>query len=195
MHKRLNFEADGATTSASYQTVSAGDSTPFSKEDFSESPGVKPVYAERVHHELGKRRSSPRIQRHFLRYKTVLCHYEAAHSTSQDDEEQLGVTQHRSYLFGLPLVGTYISIAMRYGPLKPFELAINTPRFVYEADDKNLFDEIIDGHLGFDGPVEEATAHWAQRLGLAGNTQLVTKDGYTASLIGVRVCGRQLPPC
>ena len=187
LHGRLVFEADGASSSESHQKGSAQDGPLFLKEDLSSSTHVKPVRVERVHHELEKTRSSRRTQRHFSQYKNSLCHYEAAHTTSQNDEEQLGVTQHRSYLFGLPLMGAYISIAMRYGPLKPFELAINTTRFIYEAQDKSFFDEIVQGHSRISSHVKEPRTHWAQRLELAGNTQLVTQHGFTTSLIGVRI--------
>lgn len=100
------------------------------------------------------------------------------------DENDKNERTHRSYLVGSPLLGTFVNLAVRYGPLSPFNLTLDSPRFIYEKHDKALFDEIMRRAPGFEATPRDVS-QWVAQFNVKPNTQLVGEDDHRCSLLGV----------
>lgn len=126
------------------------------------------------------------VKRQSVIKKTAFFHFQAFQSSLLDRDDDSKESHRRSYLFGLPLIGTYIDLAMRYGPLNPFELAIDTPRFIFENFNRLLFFRVLfeQSQRADANDVER----WARAMKLTGNTQLVNHSGTQMSMFGVSFC-------
>lgn len=92
--------------------------------------------------------------------------------------------QQRSCLVGLPFVGAYVSVAMRYGSLSPISLVLDTPNFIY--DRRNDFSHLMmtDG-APRKGSTAEEVVQWARQWKVKPNTQLIDAWGRQQSILGV----------
>lgn len=124
------------------------------------------------------------VKSRIVTQSNAFFYFKFGQSSSRDSEDGSKESCRQTYLFGLPLIGTYVSLAMRYGSLNPFELAIDIPRLIFESNNKSLFDEIM-----FEHPVtapDDEQVRWARETKLTGNTRLVTFEGHQVSMLGVR---------
>ena len=83
------------------------------------------------------------------------------------------------------MLGTFIKLAMRYGPLSPPSLTLNMPRIIYEEHDKTLFDSVMRFAPG-QGATPQDVARWVARFEVKPSMQLVDQNGNRRdSIIGV----------
>lgn len=122
------------------------------------------------------------IARQAVTKSNALYHYHATRSSSRNASDGSEENQRRSYLFGLPLIGTYFSLAMSYGSMRPMELVIDMPIIIYEVNNQKLYYQIMLGRpeLGHG----ETCVQWAQKKKLRANTQLVSKFGKQQTMFG-----------
>lgn len=81
---------------------------------------------------------------------------------------------------------------MRYGSLSPLNLVLDSPHFIYERYDKSRYDLLRFGI--FEDPTIQDVARLFIRYNIHTNTQLVSRDGSTVSLVGVSTMPQLRPP-